>query len=88
MENLEHAQLSEQTRMEMEAGRKAATANAAALAAAEAARAAETAPPPETDEATKAAAEAKPLGAQPAAEREPVFPVAKEPYQPKKPNGK
>lgn len=76
MENPEYANLSEQTKLEMEVGRKTAAANAAAFEAAQKARAAENAPPVEEDpEAVKAAAEAKPLQI-PAEDREPVFPVA------------
>ena len=78
----EYENLSEQTKLEMELGRKMAASNAAAFTLAERVRAAENAPPPETDEAAKAAAEAQRL---PAEQREPVFPLAKEPYQPKKP---
>jgi len=66
-------ELSEQTKLEQEVGRKTAAANAAALVAAEQMRAAEAAGPPEVDEAQKAVDEAKPL---PVEEREPVFPVA------------
>ena len=81
METPDYSNLSEQTKLEMELGRKTAAANAAALAIAEQVRAAENAPPAEDPEAAKAAADAQRL---PAAEREPVFPLAKEPYQPKK----
>jgi len=85
MENPDYTNLSDQTKAEMELSRKMAAANAAAFALAEKARTDENSPPVETDEAAKAAADAKPLQA---AEREPVYPVAKEPYQPKKPGGR
>jgi hypothetical protein len=76
MENPEYANLSEQTKAEMEAGRKSAAANAAAFELAEKARAAEAAAL-EDPEAAKAVAEAKPIDiTPPAEEREPVFPVA------------
>lgn len=74
-------QVTDQTKAEQEYGRKLAAQNAAKFAEAERERAAETAPPPEDVEATQAAAEAQPLKAE---DREPVFPHAKEPYQPTK----
>jgi hypothetical protein len=74
-------ELTDQTKAEQELGRKMAAQNAAAFAQAERAREAETAPPPEDAEAVQAAAEAQPLKVE---DREPVFPHAKEPYQPKK----
>lgn len=84
MENPDYANLSEQTKLEMEVGRKTAAANAAAFALAEKQRAAENPPPPEDPEAAQAAAEAQPLDKL-SNGKEPVFPLAKEPYQPKKP---
>jgi hypothetical protein len=93
----EYANLSEQTKLEMEVGRKTAAANAAAMALAEQRRAAEAAPRcdvcfgpmpcPTHDEEAKAAADAaQPVaGLPPVEQRPPVFPLAKEPYQPKKP---
>ena len=85
MENPDYSNLSEQTKLEMEVGRKTAAANAAALALAEQARAAENAVLVEDPEAAAAVANAKPIDiTPPASEREPVYPLAKEPYQPKK----
>lgn len=76
--------LSEQTKLEMEVGRKTAAANAAALALAERTRIIENGGEiVEDPAAAEAAALAKPIDITPVAE--PVFPVAKEPYQPKKP---
>ena len=66
----EYENLSEQTKLEMELGRKTAAANAAALALAEKQRAAETA-----TEIDVVVEKMENKG----------YPVAKEPYQPKKP---
>ena len=87
MENLDYSNLSEQTKLEMEVGRKTAAANAAALALAQKARIIENGGDFVEDPAAKEAAmNAKPIDITPPAEqREPVFPLAKEPYQPKKP---
>jgi hypothetical protein len=79
----EYANLSEQTKLEMELGKKMAAANAAAYALAERTRTIENGGEVVEDPAAvEAALNAKPIDITP--QDQPVFPVAQEKYQPKK----